>query len=224
MEKETQVQIPRMKLSTRELEFVSFMLQPFVKAQKTKACFKRYQVKFKRRREGKTDYQARNRLINQDKNKYNTRKYRLVARFTNKDIIAQIIHASISGDVVLATAYGHELHRYGFEVGLTNYAAALRAIKDTTTVSLAKVNCDYKSLLRDRLLHERPVEEERPPSVSSQLRDRFLHERPVEEERPPSVPVSELNQLSHNSEVKYPLACYFIRMCYIPSTMSNWSL
>ncbi|XP_052491020.1 60S ribosomal protein L5 isoform X1 [Gossypium raimondii] len=116
MEKETQVQIPRMKLSTRELE-------PFVKAQKTKACFKRYQVKFKRRREGKTDYQARNRLINQDKNKYNTRKYRLVARFTNKDIIAQIIHASISGDVVLATAYGHELHRYGFEVGLTNYAA-----------------------------------------------------------------------------------------------------
>ncbi|XP_052491025.1 uncharacterized protein LOC105791204 isoform X2 [Gossypium raimondii] len=94
----------------------------------------------------------------------------------------------------------------------------------------------FKSLLRDRLLHERPVEEERPPSVSvselnqlshnseSQLRDRFLHERPVEEERPPSVPVSELNQLSHNSEVKYPLACYFIRMCYIPSTMSNWSL
>ncbi|KAG4126329.1 hypothetical protein ERO13_D10G150633v2 [Gossypium hirsutum] len=30
----------------------------------------------------------------------------------------------ISGDIVLATAYGHELPRYGLEVGLTNYAAA----------------------------------------------------------------------------------------------------
>ncbi|MFQ6645584.1 hypothetical protein Gotur_020166 [Gossypium turneri] len=36
--------------------------------------------------------------------------------------------------------------------------------------------------------------------------------------------MSELNQLSHYSEVKYPLACYFIRMCYISSTMSNLSL
>ncbi|KAG4134049.1 hypothetical protein ERO13_D08G133166v2 [Gossypium hirsutum] len=61
-------------------------------------------------------------------------------------------------------------------------------------------------------------------SLQSLLRGRFLHERPVEEERPPSVAVSELNQLSHYSEVKYPLACYFIRMCYISSTMSNFSL
>ncbi|XP_038995418.1 60S ribosomal protein L5-like isoform X1 [Hibiscus syriacus] len=100
------------------------MVQPYVKAQKSKAYFKRFQVKFKRRREGKTDYRARNRLINQDKNKYNTPKYRFVARFTNKDIIAQIVHANISGDIVLAAAYAHELPRYGLEVGLTNYAAA----------------------------------------------------------------------------------------------------
>ncbi|CAN0473761.1 unnamed protein product, partial [Laminaria digitata] len=38
-------------------------LQAFVKVQKTKAYFKRYQVKFRRRREGKTDYRARKRLI-----------------------------------------------------------------------------------------------------------------------------------------------------------------
>ncbi|RDY06665.1 60S ribosomal protein L5, partial [Mucuna pruriens] len=93
----------------------------YVKAQKSKAYFKRYQVKFKRRREGKTDYRARIRLINQDKNKYNTPKYRFV---TNKDIIAQIISASIAGDIVLAAAYSHELPHYGLEVGLTNYAAA----------------------------------------------------------------------------------------------------
>ncbi|KAJ3687998.1 hypothetical protein LUZ61_017162 [Rhynchospora tenuis] len=96
----------------------------FVKTQKTKAYFKRYQVKFKRRRQGKTDYRARIRLINQDKNKYNTPKYRFVVRFTNKDIIAQIISATISGDIVMTSAYAHELPRYGLEVGLTNYAAA----------------------------------------------------------------------------------------------------
>ncbi|GKV29306.1 hypothetical protein SLEP1_g38243 [Rubroshorea leprosula] len=96
----------------------------FVKAQKTKAYSKRFQVKFKRRREGKTDYRARIRLINQDKNKYNTPKYRFVVRFTNKDIIAQIVSANIAGDMVLAAAYSHELPNYGLEVGLTNYAAA----------------------------------------------------------------------------------------------------
>jgi len=96
----------------------------FVKAQKSRAYFKRFQVKFKRRRDGKTDYRARIRLINQDKNKYNTPKYRFVVRFSNKDICAQIISASIAGDLVLASAYSHELPSYGLEVGLTNYAAA----------------------------------------------------------------------------------------------------
>ncbi|PKU75650.1 60S ribosomal protein L5 [Dendrobium catenatum] len=96
----------------------------FVKAQKSKAYFKRFQVKYKRRREGKTDYRARIRLINQDKNKYNTPKYRFVVRFTNRDIIAQIASASIAGDIVLAAAYAHELPHFGLEVGLTNYAAA----------------------------------------------------------------------------------------------------
>ncbi|XP_073144774.1 large ribosomal subunit protein uL18-like [Henckelia pumila] len=96
----------------------------FVKAQKSRAYFKRFQVKFKRRRQGKTDYRARIRLINQDKNKYNTPKYRFVVRFTNTNIIAQIVSASIAGDHVLAAAYSHELPRYGLEVGLTNYSAA----------------------------------------------------------------------------------------------------
>lgn len=40
--------------------------------------------------EGKTDYFARKRLVVQDKNKYNTPKYRLIVRFTNKDIICQV--------------------------------------------------------------------------------------------------------------------------------------
>lgn len=96
----------------------------FVKVIKNKAYFKRFQVKFKRRREGVTDYYARKRLIFQDKNKYNTPKYRMIVRFTNKDIICQIAYARIEGDVVVCAAYAHELPRYGVKVGLTNYAAA----------------------------------------------------------------------------------------------------
>lgn len=81
-------------------------------------------MKFKRRREGKTDYYARKRLITQDKNKYNTPKYRLVVRFTNKDVICQVTYARIEGDMIIAAAYSHELPRYGVKVGLSNYAAA----------------------------------------------------------------------------------------------------
>ena len=81
----------------------------FVKVVKNKAYFKRFQVKYRRRREGKTDYQARRRLTIQDKNKYNTPKYRFVVRFTNKDVITQIIYATIKGDRVLAAAHSREL-------------------------------------------------------------------------------------------------------------------
>jgi large subunit ribosomal protein L5e len=56
----------------------------YVKVLKTSAYHKRYKVKFRRRREGKTDYQARKRMVVQDKNKYNTPKYRLVVRHTNR--------------------------------------------------------------------------------------------------------------------------------------------
>ncbi|TPX34228.1 hypothetical protein SmJEL517_g03086 [Synchytrium microbalum] len=97
---------------------------PFIKTQKTKAYFKRYQVKYRRRREGKTDYYARKRLVTQAKNKYNTPKYRLVVRFTNKDIIVQVIYSKLNGDYVLTAAYAHELPNYGIKVGLTNWSAA----------------------------------------------------------------------------------------------------
>ncbi|XP_068220513.1 large ribosomal subunit protein uL18B [Palaemon carinicauda] len=95
----------------------------FIKVVKNKAYFKRFQVKFKRRREGKTDYYARKRLVVQAKNKYNTPKYRMIVRITNTNVIAQIAYARIEGDVVIASAYSHELVKYGVKVGLTNYAA-----------------------------------------------------------------------------------------------------
>ncbi|KAI8902468.1 hypothetical protein BC833DRAFT_573655 [Globomyces pollinis-pini] len=48
----------------------------------------------------------------------------MVVRFTNKDIICQIVYSKIVGDFVLAAAYSHELPRYGIKHGLTNWSAA----------------------------------------------------------------------------------------------------
>jgi len=100
-----------------------FSKMGFVKVVKNKAYFKRFQVKFKRRREGKTDYYARRRLVVQAKNKYNTPKHRMIVRITNRDVIAQIAYARIEGDVIVAAAYAHELPHFGLKVGLTNYAS-----------------------------------------------------------------------------------------------------
>lgn len=94
-----------------------------IKVQKNKAYFKRFQTKFRRRREGKTDYAARRQLTTQAKNKFNTPKYRLIVRSTNKDVVCQVAYARMQGDIVIAAAYAHELPKYGLPVGLTNYAA-----------------------------------------------------------------------------------------------------
>jgi len=63
-------------------------------------------------------------LIAQDKNKYNSPKYRLVARFSNTDITVQITKATIKGDIVMTAAYGHELVRFGAKAGFKSYAGA----------------------------------------------------------------------------------------------------
>ena len=91
---------------------------------------------------GKTDYYARKRLISQDKNKYQSPRYRLVVRLTGQYVICQIVCAEIEGDRVLAAAYSSELPRYGLKVGLKNYAAAyctglLVARRVLTTLGMA---------------------------------------------------------------------------------------
>lgn len=91
---------------------------------KTGPYSSRFQVKYRRRRSGKTDYRARLRLCTQDKNKYGAHKHRLVVRFSNRDVTVQVVYASIAGDVTVAAAYAHELPKYGITAGLTNYAAA----------------------------------------------------------------------------------------------------
>lgn len=95
-----------------------------MKVQKTKAYFKRYQTKYRRRREGKTDYYARKRMIIQDKDKYNTPKYRMVVRLTNQQVIVQVVYATLEGDKVLCSASSLELKKFGLTAGLTNYSSA----------------------------------------------------------------------------------------------------
>jgi len=97
---------------------------PFVKVVNNNAYFKRFQTKFRRRREGRTDYYARTRLVLQDKNKYDSPKYRLVVRISNRKIIVQVIYATLKGDKVLTSAYSTELAKYGVSTGLKNYASA----------------------------------------------------------------------------------------------------
>jgi large subunit ribosomal protein L5e len=97
---------------------------PFVKVQKNRAYFKTFQVKWRRRREGKTDYRARHKLITQDKNKYLKPKYRLVVRFSNRYVVCQIVHAEVGGDKILCSAHSGELVKHGLPVGLKNYAAS----------------------------------------------------------------------------------------------------
>ena len=55
----------------------------------------------------------------------NAPKYRLVVRFTNKEVICQIVYARLQGDHVLVSARSGELPRYGINHGLTNWAAGM---------------------------------------------------------------------------------------------------
>jgi len=96
----------------------------FVKVLKNKAYFRKFQVQRRRRREGKTDFYARRKMVRQDKNKFNTRKFRLVVRFTNQKLICQVVWATIRGDMILSQATSTELKKFGVPCGYKNYAAA----------------------------------------------------------------------------------------------------
>jgi large subunit ribosomal protein L18 len=77
-----------------------------------------YRVPLRRRREGKTDYQARKALVV-------SRKLRLVARGSLKNANVQIIQAKVSGDFVLAAANSKELTKlFGWKAPTGNIPAA----------------------------------------------------------------------------------------------------
>ena len=70
----------------------------------TKATFK---TKFRRRRQGKTNYEKRLAMVK-------SKLLRVVIRKTNKRIIAQVVKFNPKGDEILVTADSNELNKYKF--------------------------------------------------------------------------------------------------------------
>ncbi len=78
----------------------------------------KYKVRRRRRREGKTNYYKRYRLVS-------SRHYIYVVRKTNKYVLVQVVKPSVKGDVTIAAAHSVELvKRYGWKGGTKNVPAA----------------------------------------------------------------------------------------------------
>lgn len=80
----------------------------------------RYNLKYRRRREGKTNYRSRLALLR-------SRKPRLVVRKTNNDTIVQVVEYSPDGDLIKAQASARELSGLGWKHGTSNIPAAYLA-------------------------------------------------------------------------------------------------
>jgi len=91
-----------------------------------------YRVKFRRRREEKTDYYARIKLLSSSKT-------RLVARVTNSRIIAHLTDYSQKGDKTLFNASSKELSKHGWKGG-SNIPAAYLTGYLLGTKAKSKVN------------------------------------------------------------------------------------
>ncbi len=77
----------------------------------------RYKVPLRRRREGKTNYRKRLKLLL-------SRKPRLVVRVTNRRIIAQIVEYDPAGDRIVVGVDSSMLREYGWKGDLNNTPAA----------------------------------------------------------------------------------------------------
>lgn len=76
-----------------------------------------FKVRFRREREGRTDYRARLRLLRSG-------KPRLVVRTSLEHVIAQVVRATPAGDLTLAAADSKELGELGWKGGTSNLPAA----------------------------------------------------------------------------------------------------
>jgi len=76
-----------------------------------------YKTKQRRRREGRTDYHARLKLLQ-------GRKTRLVVRPSNKNMVAQFVEYSPNGDKTLFSASSTELRKLGWKYSCSSTPAA----------------------------------------------------------------------------------------------------
>jgi large subunit ribosomal protein L18 len=77
----------------------------------------RYFIPFRRRREGRTDYYMRGKLLLSE-------DPRMVVRRTNREIIIQLVVPDGDGDRTLAAAYSRDLKAYGYTGPGANTPAA----------------------------------------------------------------------------------------------------
>ena len=105
----------------------------------------RYRRPFRRRVEGKTNYQRRLRLLK-------SRKLRLVIRASNNHVRVQIVESKIGGDKVLISAFSKELtskFEWTANTGnipaayLTGYLAGLRAKKNKIEEAILDLGMFY---------------------------------------------------------------------------------
>lgn len=100
----------------------------------------RYKVPFRRRREGRTDYRQRARLLR-------ARIPRAVVRISLRNVSIQLIEYDAQGDKVLAIAHSRELVEKGWDkptgnlpaAYLTGYLAGLRAKKQGITEAVLDI-------------------------------------------------------------------------------------
>lgn len=77
----------------------------------------RYRVPFRRRREGKTNYHLRRRLVS-------GKKVRAAVRLSNNHCIVQFVEPKIEGDITLSSAHSRELKNYQWSAGTSNLPSA----------------------------------------------------------------------------------------------------
>lgn len=80
----------------------------------------RYRVPFRRRREGRTNYYIRRRLLA-------SHETRAVLRRSNKNVTIQFVEFDMEGDRILATAGTQDIVRMGWEHSCSNTPAAYLA-------------------------------------------------------------------------------------------------
>jgi large subunit ribosomal protein L18 len=103
----------------------------------------RYFVPFRRRKEGKTDYYKRAKLVVSD-------RPRMVVRKTNRHIIIQLVIAEIEGDRTLIRASSQELPGYGFTGSTSNTPSAYLT---GVLFAVKALNADYQRAVLDIGLH-----------------------------------------------------------------------
>jgi large subunit ribosomal protein L18 len=103
----------------------------------------RYFVPFRRRKEGKTDYYRRAKLVVSD-------RPRMVVRKTNRQVIIQLVSAAIEGDRTLVAASSGELRGYGFTGSMSGTPAAYLT---GMLFAVKALNAEYQRAVLDIGLH-----------------------------------------------------------------------